>query len=125
MSNDAVPYSQEVADRICEQMSDGLSLRTICQQAGMPARVNIWRWRRTNDEFRDQFDAARREGAHALADDMQQIADDPNDDPNSRRIRVDTRKWIASKMLPKVYGDKVAVTDDDGGPIVVMWQKPD
>ena len=26
-----------------------------------------------------------------------------------RRLQVDTRKWMLSKMLPKVYGDKQQV----------------
>ena len=35
------------------------------------------------------------------------------------RVRIDTRKWLLSKMLPKVYGDKaeVAVTGADRGPV--------
>jgi hypothetical protein len=34
------------------------------------------------------------------------------------RVRIDTRKWLLSKMLPKVYGDKseVAGTGPNGGP---------
>ena len=37
------------------------------------------------------------------------------------RLRVDTRKWMLAKMLPKVYGDHTKVTNEhtgkDGGPI--------
>jgi hypothetical protein len=35
------------------------------------------------------------------------------------RLQIDTRKWLLSKMLPKVYGDKVQQehTGKDGGPI--------
>jgi hypothetical protein len=36
-----------------------------------------------------------------------------------KRVQIDTRKWMLSKMLPKVYGDKVTQehTGADGGPI--------
>jgi hypothetical protein len=38
------------------------------------------------------------------------IADDPTDDYNSRRVRVDARKWSASKLMPKKYGDRIEQT---------------
>ena len=33
-----------------------------------------------------------------------------------KRVQIDTRKWMLSKMLPKVYGDKVVaeITGKDG-----------
>lgn len=121
MSN-YVAYSPEVAARICAMMTDGKSLRSICDLDGMPDRTSIWLWRGSNPDFAAQFDAASREGARAMIDDTMSIADDETLDPNSRRIRVDTRKWIASKVLPKVYGDKIAVSgDEDGAPIQVSW----
>tara|TARA_R100001443_G_scaffold54676_2_gene66088 strand:+ start:924 stop:1508 length:585 start_codon:yes stop_codon:yes gene_type:complete len=35
------------------------------------------------------------------------------------RLRIDSRKWMLSKMLPKLYGDKLTTehTGQDGGPI--------
>jgi len=35
------------------------------------------------------------------------------------RLRVDSRKWMLSKMLPKVYGDKIQTehVGKDGGPV--------
>ena len=46
---------------------------------------------------------------------------DPDLDPNDKRIRVDTRKWLASKLKPKKYGDvnKVELTGKDGGAVEV------
>lgn len=115
-------YTQELADRICAKMADGKSLRSVCEQDGMPDRETVFRWRRQDAEFAAQFDAASKEGARAMVDDTMAIADDPSLDPNDKRIRVDTRKWIASKVLPKVYGDKLALSgDDEGGPIQVTW----
>lgn len=122
MAGIGVPYSQELADRILACMGDGLPLKTICQQDGMPDRVNVWRWMRENEEFGERYQIAQKERAQALVDDMSQISDDPSLDPNDKRIRVDTRKWLASKILPKLYGEKLALTgDEDGAPIVVAW----
>ncbi len=40
------------------------------------------------------------------------IADDPTIEPNDKRIRVDTRKWIMARMKPKRYGDHLDVRHD-------------
>ena len=39
----------------------------------------------------------------------------------SKRLQVDTLKWKLSKMLPKIYGDKIVNehTGKDGGPIAL------
>jgi len=42
-----------------------------------------------------------------MADQLVEIADDTGIDANDKRIRVDTRKWLLSKALPKIYGDKL------------------
>ena len=38
------------------------------------------------------------------------------------RLRVDARKWIASKVLPKQYGDRLAVAGDADNPVKVFHQ---
>lgn len=123
---ESVTFSPEIAARICAEMTDGKSLRSICDQDGMPTRVSVWLWRGSNPDFAAQFDAASREGARAMVDDIMAISDNDVLDPNDKRIRVDTRKWIASKVLPKVYGDKLAIGgNDDGVPIQISWTTAD
>ena len=51
------------------------------------------------------------------AEEVLTIADNTTLDPQDRRIRVDTRKWLLSKVLPKVYGDKLTVAGDAKAPI--------
>ena len=118
-------YSQELADRICDQLSDGRSLRSICLADDMPAKITILMWLRSKPEFQNQYARAKDESADALADEIIDISDDSTNDyvtrlnyngPNPERVvdaehinrsrlRVDTRKWIASKLKPKKYGD--------------------
>ena len=119
-------YSEELALIILERISDGESLRSICKAEGMPGRTTVYRWSLDNVEgFRDRFTRAREMRAYMLEDDMTEISDDGTNDWMERndpdnpgwqvngehlqrsRLRVDTRKWIASKILPKVYGEKV------------------
>jgi hypothetical protein len=51
------------------------------------------------------------------AEEVLTIADNTTLDPQDRRIRVDTRKWLLSKILPRVYGDKLTVGGDPKAPI--------
>lgn len=93
--------------------------------------ATLFKWLREHDSFSEQYAKAKLESADALVEDMLDIADnqceiplykdglpvlDENDDQvmvrdsvavNHARLRVDTRKWAASKLKPKKYGDKV------------------
>lgn len=118
-------YTQETADKLCEKLSDGASLRTACLAEDMPAKSTVFKWLRDVPEFSDQYARAKREGAEAYVEDIPDIADDgsndwmaTNDPENPgwkfngehvqrSRLRIDARKWIAAKLLPKKYGDKV------------------
>lgn len=102
-------YTSELADRICEQLSLGKSLRTICAAEEMPSIQTIFNWMRRHPEFLEQYTRAKEESADALTDEMVDIADDKAGDPQRDRLRVETRKWIAAKLKPKRYGDKVDV----------------
>lgn len=115
-------FTPELAAEICAELADGKSLRTVCAGEGMPDRKTVFRWLRENEAFLEMYDRAKKEGADALVDDMQDISDNMRIDHNHKRIMVDTRKWIASKLKPKKYGEKLAVdADGNGGPIVVTW----
>lgn len=108
-------YTQELADRICDLLSDGLSLRKICLMDEMPDKSTVFRWLRTEQGFSDQYARAKQEGTDAWAEELHDIVDDVSEDKeaiNKARLRVDTRKWLMSKMKPKKYGEKLDVTSD-------------
>ncbi len=99
-------FTQELGDRLCSLLSDGQSLRKICEAEDMPNKATVFRWLRTNDEFRDQYEVAKQESADSMTDEMLDIADGQEGGEVQRdRLRVDTRKWVASKLKPKKYGD--------------------
>lgn len=125
-------FTKELADEICAELATGLSLRTVCKPDEMPSIRTIFYWLRTNEDFLHQYEKAKAEGADALVDEILEIADDGTNDwmererqdgsiidvPNSEhiqrsRLRVDARKWIASKLKPKKYGDKMDLTTDN------------
>lgn len=130
-------YSPEIALEICEKLADGMSLRAICRDEGMPSKGTIFRWLEANPSFQDQYARARDVQADSLADDIIDIADTPlmgvktetkgdevktieGDMIEHRRLQVDARKWVAAKLKPKKYGTTVTnqnqALDRDGKP---------
>lgn len=119
-------FTPEIADAICERLADGESLRAICQDDDMPHKATVFRWLAKDKEFRDQYVHAREEQAETLVDEMVAIADKAHpdhvvDDVQDRRLRIETRKWVAGKLKGK-YSEKATVdhTSSDGS----MTPKP-
>lgn len=141
----AVTFSQEVADRICERIADGESLRAICADEGMPGKTTVFRWLGDDAAFRDQYARAREAQADAIFDDILEIADDArndwmvragggDDDPGlafntehvqRSKLRIEARKWMAGKLRPKVYGDKLDVEHSGGFTVNITGKDAD
>ena len=102
-------YTPELTARICERLAVGESLRSICRDDAMPSMASIFLWLSKHPEFSEQYARAREAQAESHADRIVEIADDDTIDPNHKRIMVDARKWVASKLKPKRYGDKAEV----------------
>ncbi len=129
-------YKPEVAADICTRLAEGESLRSICRDNAMPGLRTVMGWLFDGDheEFSQQYARAREAQAEVRADEIVDIADDDTNDCTTdkegkavvdhehiqrSRLRVDARKWIAAKLLPKRYGDKLQHTGEGGGPIRV------
>lgn len=101
-------YSEELASLICERLAGGESLRAICREVGMPGGETVRRWLRDDEQFRAQYARAREAQADFYVDEIIAIADSA-EDPVKGRLQIDARKWIASKLRPKVYGERLEV----------------
>jgi leucyl aminopeptidase (aminopeptidase T) len=97
-------YSDQLADKICERIADGESLRAICADKNVPGKRTVMTWLSDKEEFRHRYAQAREEQADFYADEIIEIADNEAD-TNRARVRIDARKWKASKLAPKKYGD--------------------
>ncbi len=120
-------YTQEIADHICERIADGESLRTICDDSEMPSRTTVFKWLSRFKEFADQYARAREAQADTLFDEILTIADDGRNDwvektnkdgevigevfnkeaVQRSSLRVEARKWMAGKLRPKKYSEKL------------------
>ena len=130
-------YTIALANELCRRLAEGESLRTICTDERQPSVRTVMNWLFDGEhkEFEQEYARARRVQAEMFAEEIIDIADDASGDTTTgkdgdgivadreniqrSRLRVDARKWIASKLLPKVYGDKIQHTGEDGGPIVL------
>lgn len=136
-------YTTEKAAEICHLMvtmdpvlKRPLSVREICRRDDMPHRDTVYSWLLKHKDFAEMYGRAQDLRADQMFDDCLDIADDSSNDrmeqtnedgeteivPNKEfiaraRLRIDTRKWMAGKMNPKKYGDRVInnhVGADDG-----------
>lgn len=128
-------YTPELAAEICKRVAEVGSLRKVCRDEDMPDESTVRKWAIEDREgFYPHYAKAREIGYSGLADETLEIADDGtndsyvDEDGGTRintdviarsRLRVDTRKWLLSKVLPKVYGDRVINehSGPNGGPI--------
>lgn len=106
----------------------------------MPSATTIFNWLldKRHKDFLEQYETARNVQAEMMFEELLEIADDGSNDYIERetkdgdtyevlnsehvqrsRLRVDTRKWYLSKVLPKKFGDKIAHVGPDDGPIQV------
>lgn len=120
-------YTEELAESICLRLAEGESLRSVCRDDGMPCKQTVLRWISRIPEFRAQYVRAKEEGAEAIAEELFDIADDGSNDWMEKldregnaigyqlngehvqrsRLRIDTRKWYLSKIMPKKYGERI------------------
>jgi len=122
-------YTDEIGNKICTEIAtSSKSLRTICMGENLPCVATVLNWLSKHPTFLAQYTRAKEEQADYLIEEMLDIADDGSNDfmtvvkgditytqenkelTNRSRLRVDTRKWIASKLKPKKYGDKLDLT---------------
>jgi hypothetical protein len=103
-------YTKEKGDLICERISThDVGLPRLCKMySDMPDEKTVQRWRYQNAEFRLKYAQAKMIQADLLAEQCLEISDSCiPEEVGVDRLRVDTRKWLASKLLPKQYGDKL------------------
>src|SRR5215510_3028705 len=144
-------FSEAVAERLCEALASGQSMRKACEPKDMPAPATVYRWLAQKKDFRERYTRAREAQADLFFDQILEIADDATGDVkvipqkdgstvtkidhenvHRARLRVDARKWIVARLAPKKYGDEHAVfaphLDDEGkpvGPVLnIIYEKP-
>ena len=119
-------YNEDTALELCDRIAEGEALQNLCREPRFPDERTIRRWLAAQSIFRRAYARAREHQMERWADEIVTIADDAsgdyveqanNDgelervfDPEAvqrARLRIDTRKFLMSKLAPRVYGDKL------------------
>lgn len=111
-------YSLALIETICDRIAMGESLRRICEEDGMPHHITVIRWLAKHDDFASRYAHAREIQAQTFVDKMLDVAEsDPERNPLTGTIdpasvthirnRITTMQWLAMKLAPKKYGDKL------------------
>lgn len=135
-----IKYSELIAARVCEMAAEGKSLRAICDADGMPTESRVMGWvmypdRYSTHDFSQRFTDSRRIGWMLMGEQIIDQADDSSQDIVEKtvitrsgqaivvksdnpmalaraKLSIETKKWVLSKVLPNVYGDKLKVEHD-------------
>lgn len=131
-------FDANMASEICGRIAAGESLASICRDPTMPGQVAVYRWIATNEGFKKMYEQAREEQAETLADELKDIVDAQPamvvDERGTARVdagwvswqklRLDGRKWIAAKLQPRKYGDRVTNNHEGGVSLQVVTGVP-
>ena len=113
----AIEEVTEIQDRLVAEIQTGRSLRQVCKDEGMPHFTTVLRWIASDADFAIKYTRARVAQADTLFDRMEEVEEAVSAgtmDSHAARVVLDSMRWRASKLAPKVYGDRldVSVTDN-------------
>ena len=122
-------YDEAQATECLARMSAGQTLREICRDDHMPSESTVREWVLDDrNGFAARHARARELQLEAWADEINEIGDDATNDWMDRqcrdgstervldnehvqrsKLRIDTKKWLLARLLPKRYGDRTAI----------------
>lgn len=105
-------YTDEMGERICAALAASeRGIRAVLNSdPDFPSLSTFQGWMRNHASLSVLYARAKQQQLEAMAEDIVDISMDDSLDPNDKRIRIDTRKWLLSKLMSKTYGDKLDVT---------------
>jgi hypothetical protein len=127
-------YTEEIADQICDLVSNGVNLRKVCRMEGMPAWRTVYDWVVARPDFAARLARAREMGYDALAEEALEISNTPvlgqkqvmsdkstyttvEDMLGHRKLQIETRLKLLACWDPKKYGNKVQLGGDADNPV--------
>jgi hypothetical protein len=117
-------YSEALANEICNKIaSSNVGTRKLCEMhEAWPSQDTIFTWIKTYPYFSERYSEAKRLQIEVFMDDILFISDNIENDKltdqdgklvlnsvavSRAKLQVDTKKWLAGKLMPRMYGDKV------------------
>lgn len=117
-------FSDKLASVILSEMANNdVSLRQICSRPGMPHRNTVNRWLATNPDFATKYAHAREGQADVVFERMGELEQQVllgKVDPKAARVVLESRRWRAEKLKPKVYGQRMRLDAGENTAVVVF-----
>lgn len=104
--------SPELMEEICRRIAEGRAVKNVCEDEDMPSFGFVWRWISEDAVFEHRYARAIQQRALNHADEITFMVQEVRQGklpPDAARVAIDAMKWTASRLLPKVYGDKQIV----------------
>ncbi len=123
---------ERISTEVLKEMRNGLSAFKACKIVGVP-QSTFNDWLNNDAKLAADYARAREDLLEMMASDMLDIADRPVKSTDSgatdsgavadKKVQIDTRKWLLSKLAPKKYGDKLEVSGDAANPLVTRIER--
>jgi hypothetical protein len=124
-----IPFTEAIANTICDRLANGESLKAICSDEDMPSRSTVLRWIKASEAFEAQCAHARDEGVEVHMDRLHDIAEQVLNGtitPEQGRVVANSIQWLIMKLKPYKYGDKppsnVTINNTDNRKIDVAFE---
>lgn len=131
--------NKKTFDRICAWIEEGQSLRWCLRQEGTPSSSTFYEWLDSDEKLSKQYARATELRAEAIFEEILEISDTTEEGTTiqetdngtkvtkgdmiqHRRLKVDARKWMLSKMVPKKYGDRLGLDHSGAGFVVPVLE---
>ena len=120
----ALELTSTITDQICQELMSGKPLTSICRNKDLPSLSTVHRWIDKHPSFAKQILQARRVGTQYYLDKMiEELETVSAKDVGIVKEKLHHYRWLASKLLPSLYGDKQEVVQDTK--VTITWQQPD
>ena len=120
----ALQITTEITNQICEKLMSGVPLTRICEAKDLPSLSTVHRLINKDPSFAKQIIQARKVGCQFYLDKMiDELETVSHKDVGIVKEKLHHYRWLASKLLPSLYGDKQEVIQDTK--ITIQWQQPE
>ncbi len=113
-----------ISNNICQKLMEGKPLTQICKDKDQPSLSTVYKWIAKHKDFASKLLTARKIGCQTYLDKMiEELETADNKSIMIVREKLHHYRWLSSKLLPNLYGDKQEVIQDTK--VTIEWKKPD
>jgi len=116
-------YTPKLGMRMCKAIAkQDLGFEHLCKLSWFPGTNQFYRWLMKHEDLALGYARAKRIQAHRMAHQQVEIADESPDHTGPQqmkaKLRCESRRWAASRLAPRSWGDKIEVAGDANNPLV-------